>query len=130
MDIAVDGRTLFIFLIGIMILITGLIFFFRNRFHKKGEQDFVEKYRDASWSSPLKARNKYPDVDVFNLSGPLFNFGLAAALGLTLLAFSWTQRDAEIYIPDDALEMEDDIEIEPPRTAEPPPPPPPPPPPV
>jgi len=57
-------------------------------------------------------------------------FGLVASLATTILAFSATTYDDEIFIPDDALELDEDFLVEPPRTAEPPPPPPPPPPPV
>jgi protein TonB len=56
--------------------------------------------------------------------------GLAVAMGVTLLTISWTQYEKPVYIPDDALLIDETIDIEPPRTAEPPPPPPPPPPPV
>jgi len=129
-EIAVEGRTLLFSLLGVFLLIIGIILVARYLMSKKSGENLAEKYQDKQWSSPLKARAKYPDVDVFNLSGPFLNFGLAAALGITLLAFSWTQRDDDVYIPEDALELEEDIEIEPPRTAEPPPPPPPPPPPV
>ena len=48
----------------------------------------------------------------------------------TLFAFAATSYDEKVYIPDDALSLDEEIEVEPPRTAEPPPPPPPPPPPV
>ena len=65
-----------------------------------------------------------------DLSGTFFNLGLALAVGLTLLAFSWTQFDEVIDVSQYLEDLEEDIEIEPPRTAEPPPPPPPPPPPV
>ena len=47
----------------------------------------------------------------------------------TIAAFSWTIYDKQVDIPDDALAMDFDIEVEKPRTAAPPPPPPPPPPP-
>ena len=57
-------------------------------------------------------------------------FGLAMALGVALLGLSWTRFDKAVVIPDNAMELDEEIEIEPPRTAEPPPPPPPPPPPV
>ena len=130
MDLSVSGNGLLLATAGIFALVIGLIYLFRYVFLNKDAADLRDKYADKSWKSPLKGRTKYPDVDVFNFSGPLFNFGLAASVLLTTLAFAWTQKDDEIFIPEDALEIEEDIEVEPPRTAEPPPPPPPPPPPV
>ena len=76
-----------------------------------------------SSKSPLDARTKYPWADAFKYSGIFLQPLLALALGLTILAFSWTQYEEEVYIPDDALVFDEEIEIEPPRTAEPPPPP-------
>lgn len=78
----------------------------------------------------VASRAKYPEVDSFRFSGTFLNFGFFAAVVLILLAMNWTTYPREVIIPEGALEMTEDIEIEPPRTAEPPPPPPPPPPPV
>ena len=128
--ISIGSLTLVLSLTGVFLLIVAIIYLFRYMFARRSHSNLTELNRDRIDKSPLEARVKYPEVDVFQLSGPLFNFGLAAALGLTLLAFSWTQRDDVVIIPEDALLLEEDIEIEPPRTAEPPPPPPPPPPPV
>ena len=129
-EIALPGQTLVFALVGLFLFVLALIFVIKNKFSSAGKSDLATKYKEMPKKSPLFARNKYPEVDAFNLSGPLFNFGLVAALTLTILAFSWTNYEDTIFIPDDALEIDEDIEIEPPRTAEPPPPPPPPPPPV
>ena len=129
-NIAISGQALVISLVVLIVLILALIFFIRSRFASNDTEDLVDRYKETPKPSPLFARTKYPDVDAFRWSGPLFNFGLLAALGLTILAFSWTDYEDSVYIPEDALELDEDIEIEPPRTAEPPPPPPPPPPPV
>ena len=128
MDIAIGGTPLLITMILIIGGILGLIFFMRYNYSKKSQEGASDQ--DGQSGSPLKGRNKYPFADVFGLSGTFFNLGLALSVGFTILAFSWTQYEADVYIPDDALELDEDIEIEPPRTAEPPPPPPPPPPPV
>ena len=130
MDISFPASTTLI-LFGVIVLLTiALVVFLRNYFKKKSESDLTEKYKDTVWSSPLEARHKYPDVNAFGISGPMFRYGLAASLAFILLAFSWTTYDKVVEIPDDAWELEEEIEVEPPRTAEPPPPPPPPPPPV
>ena len=125
----VSGTQLGLAVLGIVLLIVGLIVGYRYYLHSKAD-GLKEKHSGDQGSSKLAARVKYPEVNAFNLSGPLFKFGLATALGLTLLALSWTQYEKPVYIPDDALLLDEEIEIEPPRTAEPPPPPPPPPPPV
>ncbi|MEM9823727.1 MAG: energy transducer TonB, partial [Bacteroidota bacterium] len=126
MDIAIPGKTLIILLVGIIVLITAIIFIMKGRFSKSGESDLQQAFASRAQKSPLEGRNKYPEVDAFRLSGTFFNFGLLAALGIAILAFSWTSYEDEVIIPDNALELDEEIEIEPPRTAEPPPPPPPP----
>ncbi len=130
MNIAFTGSQLLIASLLILAFIVGLIFVLKRYLHKQADSNLKEKYQGHKWVSPLKARTKYPDVDTFRFTGPLFRLGLATSLGLALLAFSWTEYEEQVFIPDDALEIEDDIEVEIPRTAEPPPPPPPPPPPV
>jgi len=64
----------------------------------------------------ILGRTKYPGVDVFRLSNSFFAFGLVLSLLTCIFAFNWTTYDDVIYIPDDALEMEEEIEVEPPRT--------------
>ena len=125
----VTGSQLGLAFAGVLILFFVIIFGFRYLLKKRSSDDLASKHV-GGFASPLIGRVKYPDVDISRHSGAFFRFGLAAALGLTLLALSWTQYEKPVYIPDDALFIDEDIEIEPPRTAEPPPPPPPPPPPV
>jgi protein TonB len=129
-NIELSGAGVGIAFLLLALVTVGIIYFFRNKFKTKSQENLSETYADKQWASPLKARTKYPDVDTFQYSGPFLRYGIAVALAATLFAFSWTQRDAEIFIPDDALAFDEEIEVEPPRTAEPPPPPPPPPPPV
>jgi protein TonB len=128
--IEVTGTGLMLAVAGIALAIVAIILVIKAYYRKKSAENLAEQYQEAGLSATLQSRAKYPDVNPFNLSGSVFRFGLVAALGLTLLALSWTQFDEAVYIPDDALEMDEEMEIEPPRTAEPPPPPPPPPPPV
>ena len=84
----------------------------------------------AEGSGSIKNRTKYPMANVFANRGTYLNMGAVLSLLLILFAFNWTEYDEQVHIPEGALELPDDLEIEPPRTAEPPPPPPPPPPPV
>jgi len=128
-DIAVTGGTLVALLGGFLLLVIGLIFLIKGKFKSSGNSDLREAYANQPNQSPLN-RTKYPQVDAFSMSGTFFNTGLLIALAITILAFSWTTYEDVVIIPEGALEMDDDIEVEPPRTAEPPPPPPPPPPPV
>ncbi len=129
-DFAVGSNLLYVALIAIVVVIVGLILLFRINMKNKSNSNLAEKYQDKKWSSPLEARNKYPDVNVFNFSRTFLWVGAVISLLITILAFNYTEYEKPIFIPDDALELEEEIEIEPPRTAEPPPPPPPPPPPV
>ncbi len=75
-------------------------------------------------------KSKYAAVDVFQWSGLFFYTGLIISLLITTLALNWTTKEKEVYIPEDALVLEEEIEVEPPRSKQELPPPPPPPPPV
>jgi protein TonB len=95
---------------------------------KKEKQNLSQLNKDVTFKSPLEARTKYPQVNVFQYSSTIWIFSLALSLGIMVTAFNWTTYENEIYIPDYDLSMEEDIQVEPPRsTVEPPPPPPPPP---
>ena len=113
-----------------IVLIVLAIYVGKRYFAKQSYSDLAEKYKDKKWSSPLEARNKYPDVDVFRLSSTFLRLGLVITLALIIGAFNWTNVEEKFEVPDYALDLEVDLEIEPPRTQEAPPPPPPPPPPV
>jgi protein TonB len=96
----------------------------------KSKSDLAAKYQGKKMKSPIVAAGQYPDVNPFRWRGTLVSFGVALALLTTLVSFGATQYDEQVFIPDDALALDEELEIEPPRTTEPPPPPPPPPPPV
>lgn len=114
----------------IAIIVVATILVLKSRLHSHSEADLKGQHPETDRKSPMSGRVKYPSVDGFRFSGSLMLLGLAIALGITLLTISWTQYEKPVYIPDDALLIDETIDIEPPRTAEPPPPPPPPPPPV
>jgi protein TonB len=127
---AFSSTDLLLAVAGVALLLVAIIFIGRVYFAKQTKGDLTKKYADKKWKSPLEARTKYPEVDVFRMSPILMRVAVIAALALTVLAFNWTTYDKKVDIPEDALVIEEDIEIEIPRSAEPPPPPPPPPPPV
>ena len=130
-DFSLPGKTLGFIFLGIAALVIAGIVLMKLVLAKKAESgELKDQYAAQTAGTLLEGRNKYPGVDILRKSGTVFNIGMIASLAITTLAFSWTNFDAKPNIPDDALEMEEDIEQEPPRTAEPPPPPPPPPPPV
>lgn len=118
-----------IFLFAALVVI-GIILVLKNIMKSRAATDLKGKYEATPFKSPIEGRAKYPDVDPFRWSGTFLNVGLVLALLLATSAFAWTVYEEKIFIPDNALELDEEISIEPPRTAEPPPPPPPPPPPV
>ncbi len=130
MDLAVSAQVLVWSLIGVLVFVIGLILVMRYVFSKRSQELLEGKRQHKPSGSPLEEHAKYSEVDTFSLSGTFFNFGMLAALGLTILAFSWTTYEKKVDISQYLDTLEEDIEVEPPRTAEPPPPPPPPPPPV
>src|SRR5690625_1783514 len=125
-NISVSGNALIAALAGFFIFIVALIVVVKLYVKRQSSSNLTEKYSDHQWKSPLTGRAKYPDVDVFKMSWPLFLLGAVLALAITWLSFNYTQEEVNIHVPDNALDIPDDIEIEPPRTSEPPPPPPPP----
>ncbi len=129
-DLSLTGQTVGLLFLGLLLLTIAIIFAYRTYIKKQADSDLSAKYDDSNIKSYLKSRNKYPEADVMRKTGSIFGYGLATALALTLFAFSWTRYEKVVVIPDDALDFDEEIEQEPPRTAEPPPPPPPPPPPV
>ncbi len=129
-DINITGKALGLFVVGIAIIIIAVVLFYRNYLNKMAHTNLSERYKDKKWTSPLEARDKYPEVDVFNLSGEFFKFGLLIATGLILLFFSWTQYEKQMISMDFDYQLDEEIEMEPPQTKEEKPPPPPPPPPV
>lgn len=92
-------------------------------------------YLKSVASSNLKGktstrRNKYQAADIHQYRGSFIGLSLVLTLGLVVLAFNWTTYEKTVDVSAYSLELEEDIEIEPPRSTTPPPPPPPPPPPV
>jgi protein TonB len=112
-------------IIGIMALIFGWRYYLRNR----SLASLAARHAKDTGSLVLEGRNKYPEVNVFRHSPMLLRLGLIASLSVVILALNWTVFEQEVYIPEGAMDFDEDIVMEePPRTAEPPPPPPPPPP--
>ena len=112
----------------IAVLIIGIIFVVKYILNNK--KGLKEIYQDKELASPLVARNKYPEVDSFKLRRSVLLFGLVASLAVVFIVFNWTTYEKAVDFSAYDLEVDEDFEIEPPRTAEPPKPPPPPPPPV
>lgn len=115
---------------GITVLVVGLILFLRNSLAKQSATGLADKYKSSGSSSDLAVRNKYPEADVFRLSPTFFNLGLTLALVITVLALGLTQYEKRVDVSQYLDTLDEEIEVEPPRTADPPPPPPPPPPPI
>lgn len=130
MELAFTSSTVGIFVVLGLLAIGGIIFFFRKKLHSNNLDELKSLHKDVSGKDALIGRAKFPEADGFRLSGSFFNYSLLFTVLLALFAFNWTTYPREVFIPEGAMDGIDDIQIEPPRTAEPPPPPPPPPPPV
>lgn len=115
-----------IIILGLIILsVIALISLMKWFYTKKSKEQLSEHSQGA-----ISERNKFAVVNVFQLQGTFFNFGLALSLAMVVMAFSWTQYEKAYVIPDEPWTGLEDIDMIPPRTIEQPPPPPPPPPPV
>jgi periplasmic protein TonB len=112
-----------------MILITlGMIYFVRFVMDRKSRTNLTAKHQNTRWKSPLEGHAKYPELDVFRLSGSFQNYGLLLSLVIMIFAFGWTTFEREIDLSAFIGVLSDEIEMETPRTSEPLPPPMPPPP--
>ena len=127
-ELEVSGLGVGMFFLLLILLTIGLIIYFKSKYRKYSAEELSAA--NTSAKSSLLNSKKFPEVDVFKNSGSFFNFGMTAAVAIALVTMSWTTYEQIVDIPDDALFIEEEMEVDIPRTAEPPPPPPPPPPPV
>lgn len=108
--------------------LTGLVIYLKSWL--SGNVDKLRhKYARAASDQPLhKNRNKFAEADIFNWRSTFLNLGWVVALLFAVVAFAWTQYDKTFDISGLLETLEEEIEIEAPRTAErlPPPLPPPP----
>lgn len=130
LDLKLNYTQVFLAMLALAALVFLVTVLLKMYLRSKANSDLSSKYADKEWKSPLKAARTYPEVNAFRFSGLLTKFGIAIALAATLFAFSATVTEKEVFIPDGALTLDEEIEVEPPRTAEQQKPPPPPPPPV
>lgn len=127
---ALDSGQILLVFVSLAVFIFAIILGGRWLMRQRMKSNLTKKYKDHLWHSPLEARSKYPDVDVFRHSSIFIKLGTAVSLIMILALFSWTTMHETVDVSQYDLTLEEDFTIEPPRTAEPPPPPPPPPPPV
>ncbi len=132
MDLALSSTNLLFFLVAFIAVVVGVILFLKSGYNKNQNRidALRDKHADDDKQLALKNRTKYPEANVFAWSNTFLLAGIVSALLLTLMAFSWSKFEETVYIPEGAMDLDEEIEVETPRTAEPPPPPPPPPPPV
>ncbi|MDZ4710566.1 MAG: hypothetical protein SH818_19355, partial [Saprospiraceae bacterium] len=79
----IDGTTATWLAFGILLSVVAIVLILKSIFKKKATEDLAAKYKDKVWSSPMEGTYKYPDVDIFGMSGPIWRYGLVAALGLS-----------------------------------------------
>ncbi len=113
-------------MISLVVVLFAIITLVRMRILSASRKNLTAKYQNKVWSSPLEARVKYPDVEVFKYRRYGLLFGIMSSLLLTLTLMNWTTVNKLNTEFDDVSYVEADIEITPPQTTEPPPPPPPP----
>lgn len=129
-NLSISGTELLLAVSLITLLIIALIVVGRYVMVRRMESHLAKKDHDAKWDVAVSSQRKYPDVDVLGQSGLFQRIGMVVSLALLVLAFNWTSYEKQVEIPEGALDLHTDLEIEPPRSAAEPPPPPPPPPPV
>ena len=128
-ELEISSMGVALFFIGIVILTICLIIFFRWKYNFYKLSDLLN-INNSKKPGTLSYLTKFPEIDVFKLSGSFFNYGLAVAVGFSLVAISWTTYEKQLKLEIVDLVNPDEVEIEIPRVPEPPAPPPTPPPPV
>lgn len=123
MNLLLDSAAIGWSLLALMVGIGGLIVLFRYRFSKMSQQTAFDETKTT-----INTRNKYSEVNVFKWSNTFLKIGMVMSLAFVVLAFNYTTFEKETYEGFD-IEIEEDIDQEPPITRDPPKPPPPPPPP-
>jgi protein TonB len=125
----ISSNTLFVVIAAMVFVLTALTLLLRRSVKLAEKKDLTAKYKDKVWKSPMEARAKYPDVDIFKYRSYGLLLGLVCALLLTVVFMNWTLLKGDDTLSTESVFIEADIEIAPPQTSDPPPPPPPPPPP-
>lgn len=127
MNLILSSQTVLVSILGIcvgLIILTRAIRWWLNR---NSDDDLALLQNNTKYAN----YKKYPRVDVMKHYSTTLFFGFFVSMGIIVLLINATQFERPIS--NDLVSfslVEEEIEIEPPRTAKPPPPPPPPPPPV
>ena len=116
-----------ILIASLVLLIAVGIHVFKFVMARSGQKDLKEAHNGMTAKSPIDGRSKYPEVDINRHRSIIWNISLAIVLSVVVLMFGWTSFEEVQEDYNFAIDIEEIVEIEPPRTAEPPPPPPPPP---
>ena len=128
MTLEYSTSTVILLSIGAVVLTAAMTIIVRNYFINKDAKKLAEKYSGIERPFAIGSRNKYPELNIFAFRGTFLAYGLMIAIGLMIVAFSWTTYEKDLDYSSIIADLGDEIEMETPRTAEPPPPPPPPPP--
>ena len=93
----------------VFVMIVVVVLMLRYYFNRKATSELTTKYKEKKWKSPLEARNKYPDVDVFKFRNTMFYFSVIVVLGMTIAFFNWTtinnEADFEAFAPEFEVEI-------------------------
>ncbi len=92
-------------------LVIGIIIAGRYRLSNLAQTNLKSQHANDPVGAEIKARNKYPEVDVLHNTGIFWKLGLVVVLALTVMAFNWTQFENKVDIPEGAMEMDFDIDI-------------------
>jgi len=90
----VPGQVVLVAYGAFMLSIVGIILWTKNRFRQH-----AKSAENEETPTTFASKNKYPAIDALRSGGTFFNVGLIIAIGMVLLAFSWTQYEKEVFIP-------------------------------
>ena len=130
-ELTLTGIGVLYALMAISVVIAAAIIGLRLWYKKLSNEKFGNYEKGKHLPKGIKSRNKYKELDVFSASKPIWMFGLGSALMTCLCAFSWVSAPEKFFIPEGAMVVDLEMEVQRTKPEKPkPPPPPPPPPPV
>ncbi|MEZ4907379.1 MAG: hypothetical protein R2771_07010 [Saprospiraceae bacterium] len=87
-----------LYFVGITVIVVAIIYILKARLNS--QKNLKEKYAGKTLSSPLEARNKYPEVDGFKLRDTILLVGLVLSLAAIFFAFNWTKYEKLLTFQD------------------------------
>ncbi|MBK9564275.1 MAG: hypothetical protein IPO37_03505 [Saprospiraceae bacterium] len=96
-ELEITGSGVGYFFLAFILLTVGIVWVFKYKFKGLDPKNLRSKY-DGKKASSFAESTKYPDVDIFQHSSSLFNYGILISMALALVTMNWTTYEKKIKI--------------------------------